>query len=157
MAKRSVTFMYTPEEKQKIEQLRTVFDEYLRHAVNAYGQPGCELIWLERLQCYILVLNYNTTAVIQEKNLLAIPIQSAEELFAELVSSMIQDAKYYFAELQKEQITEALWGKIEDGILEYLSTCLEALPEYRELAINVVAGYRDFYTNTRETLKEIVM
>jgi len=149
--------MYTPEEKQKIEQLRTAFDEYLRHAVNAYGQPGCELIWLERLQCYMLVLNYNTTAVIQEKNLLAIPIQSAEELFAELVSSMIQDAKYYFAELQNEQITEALWGKIEDGILEYLSTCLEALPEYRELAINVVAGYRDFYTNNRETLKEIVM
>ena len=149
--------MYTPEEKQKIEQLRTVFDEYLRHAVNAYGQPGCELIWLERLQCYMLVLNYNTTAVIQEKNLLAIPIQSAEELFAELVSSMIQDVKYYFAELQNEQITEALWGKIEDGILEYLSTCLEALPEYRELAINVVAGYRDFYTNNRETLKEIVM
>ena len=149
--------MYTPEEKQKIEQLRTVFDEYLRHAVNAYGQPGCELIWLERLQCYILVLNYNTTAVIQEKNLLAIPIQSAEELFAELVSSMIQDAKYYFAELQNEQITEALWGKVEDGILEYLSTCLEALPEYRELAIKVVTGYRDFYTNTRETLKEIVM
>ena len=149
--------MYTPEEKQKIEQLRTAFDEYLRHAVNAYGQPGCELIWLERLQCYMLVLNYNTTAVIQEKNLLAIPIQSAEELFAELVSSMIQDAKYYFAELQNEQITEALWGKIEDGILEYLSTCLEVLPEYRELAINVVAGYRDFYTNNRETLKEIVM
>ena len=149
--------MYTPEEKQKIEQLRTVFDEYLRHAVNAYEQPGCELIWLERLQCYMLVLNYNTTAFIQEKNLLAIPIQSAEELFAELVSSMIQDAKYYFAELQNEQITEALWGKIEDGILEYLSTCLEALPEYRELAINVVAGYRDFYTNNRETLKEIVM
>ena len=149
--------MYTPEEKQKIEQLRTVFDEYLRHAVNAYGQPGCELIWLERLQCYLLVLNYNTTAVIQEKNLLAIPIQSAEELFAELVSSMIQDAKYYFAELQNEQITEALWGKIEEEILEYLSTCLEALPEYRELAINVVAGYRDFYTDNRETLKEIVM
>ena len=149
--------MYTPKEKQKIEQLRTVFDEYLRHAVNAYGQPGCELIWLERLQCYMLVLNYNTTAVIQEKNLLAIPIQSAEELFAELVSSMIQDAKYYFTELQNEQITEALWGKVEDGILEYLSTCLEALPEYRELAIKVVAGYRDFYTNTRETLKEIVM
>ena len=149
--------MYTPEEKQKIEQLRTVFDEYLRHAVNAYGQPGCELIWLERLQCYMLVLNYNTTAVIQEKNLLAIPIQSAEELFAELVSSMIQDAKYYFAELQNEQITKALWGKVEDGILEYLSTCLEALPEYRELAIKVVAGYRDFYTNNRETLKEIVM
>ena len=149
--------MYTPEEKQKIEQLRTVFDEYLRHAVNAYGQPGCELIWLERLQCYMLVLNYNTTAVIQEKNLLAIPIQSAEELFAELVSSMIQDAKYYFAELQNEQITEALWGKAEKEILEYLSACLEALPEYRELAINVVAGYRDFYTNNRETLKEIVM
>ncbi|MBO5366587.1 MAG: hypothetical protein J6A39_08215 [Peptococcaceae bacterium] len=149
--------MYTPEEKQKIEQLRTVFDEYLRHAVNAYGQPGCELIWLERLQCYMLVLNYNTTAVIQEKNLLAIPIQSAEELFAELVSSMIQDAKYYFTEPQNEQITEALWGKIEDGILEYLNTCLEALPEYRELAINVVAGYRDFYTDNRETLKEIVM
>ena len=149
--------MYTLEEKQKIEQLRTVFDEYLRHAVNAYGQPGCELIWLERLQCYMLVLNYNTTAVIQEKNLLAIPIQSAEELFAELVSSMIQDAKYYFTEPQNEQITEALWGKVEDGILEYLSTCLEALPEYRELAINVVAGYRDFYTDNRETLKEIVM
>ncbi|MBO5140212.1 MAG: hypothetical protein J6J59_02670 [Peptococcaceae bacterium] len=149
--------MYTPEEKQKIEQLRTVFDEYLRHAVNAYGQPGCELIWLERLQCYMLVLNYNTTAVIQEKNLLAIPIQSAEELFAELVSSMIQDAKYYFTEPQNEQITEALWGKVEDGILEYLSTCLEVLPEYRELAINVVAGYRGFYTDNRETLKEIVM
>ena len=149
--------MYTPEEKQKIEQLRTAFDEYLRHAVNAYGQPGCELIWLERLQCYMLVLNYNTTAVIQEKNLLALPIQSAEELFAELVSSMIQDAKYYFAELQNEQITEALWGKAEKEILEYLSACLEALPEYRELAINVVAGYRDFYTNNRETLKEIVM
>ncbi|MBP3342527.1 MAG: hypothetical protein J6K99_08395, partial [Peptococcaceae bacterium] len=143
--------MYTPEEKQKIEQLRTVFDEYLRHAVNAYGQPGCELIWLERLQCYMLVLNYNTTAVIQEKNLLAIPIQSAEELFAELVSSMIQDAKYYFTEPQNEQITEALWGKVEDGILEYLSTCLEVLPEYRELAINVVAGYRGFYTDNRET------
>ena len=125
--------MYTPEEKQKIEQLRTAFDEYLRHAVNAYGQPGCELIWLERLQCYMLVLNYNTTAVIQEKNLLALPIQSAEELFAELVSSMIQDAKYYFAELQNEQITEALWGKAEKEILENLSACLEALPEYREL------------------------
>ena len=149
--------MYTPEEKQKIEQLRTAFDEYLRHAVNAYGQPGCELIWLERLQCYMLVLNYNTTAVIQEKNLLALPIQSAEELFVEVVSSMIQDAKYYFAELQNEQITEALWGKAEKEILEYLSTCLEALPEYRELAIKVVAGYRDFYTNNRETLKEIVM
>ncbi|MBO5115140.1 MAG: hypothetical protein J6C02_03225, partial [Peptococcaceae bacterium] len=67
------------------------------------------------------------------------------------------DAKYYFTEPQNEQITEALWGKVEDGILEYLSTCLEVLPEYRELAINVVAGYRGFYTDNRETLKEIVM
>ena len=149
--------MYTPEEKQKIEQLRTVFDEYLRHAVNAYGQPGCELIWLERLQCYILVLNYNTTAVIQEKNLLAIPIQSAEELFAELVSSMIQDAKYYFAELQNEQITEALWGKAEKEILEYLSACLEALPEYRELAIKIMVEHRELYADNSKTLKEIVM
>jgi len=149
--------MYTPEEKQKIEQLRTAFDEYLRHAVNAYGQPGCELIWLERLQCYMLVLNYNTTAVIQEKNLLALPIQSAEELFAELVSSMIQDAKYYFAELQNEQITEALWGKAEKEILEYLSACLEALPEYRELAIKIMAEHRELYADNSKTLKEIVM
>ena len=149
--------MYTPEEKQKIEQLRTVFDEYLRHAVNAYGQPGCELIWLERLQCYMLVLNYNTTAVIQEKNLLALPIQSAEELFVEVVSSMIQDAKYYFAELQNEQITEVLWGKAEKEILEYLSACLEALPEYRELAIKIMVEHRELYADNSKTLKEIVM
>ena len=91
--------MYTNTEKQKIEQVIAVFQDYIHTAQNVYGQPSCEIIWSDKMKCYVLLLNYSMTETINEKDLFSIPIHSAEELYAELIYELAHEVydKYNFA------------------------------------------------------------
>ena len=150
--------MYTPEEKQNIEQVITVFRDYWQHAVNAYAQPLCEIYWLERMQCYMLLLNYSMTEMINEKDLFAIPIQSAEELFTELVDELAHEiySKYHLSELPKTEITKALLGKLQEKIMENLKPYLQALPQYIDLAIQTIAARGETYIDGNKTLAKVI-
>ena len=150
--------MYTPEEKQNIEQVITVFHDYWQHAANAYAQPLCEILWLERMQCYVLLLNYSMTETINEKDLFAIPIQSAEELFTELVDELAHEiySKYHLSELPKTEITKALLGKLQEEIMDNLNPYLQALPQYKELAIQTIIAHSESYIDGNKTLAEVV-
>ena len=150
--------MYTPEEKQKIEQVITIFHDYWQHAANAYAQPLCEIHWMERMQCYVLLLNYSMTKTISERDLFAIPIQSAEELFMELVDELAYEiySKYYLSELPKTEITEVLLGKLQEEIMATLNPYLQALPQYKDLAIQTITARGETYIDSDKTLTEIV-
>lgn len=141
--------MYTNAEKQKIEQVIAVFQEYIHTAQNVYGQPSCEIIWSDKIECYVLLLNYSMTETINEKDLFAIPIHSAEELYAELIYELAHEiyAKYNFAELQPEEISEETMHHAQTEIVEYLAPYLQALPEYQELAMQKVIDEGKIYTD----------
>ena len=149
--------MYTPEEKQNIEQVMTVFQDYWQNAANAYTQPLCEILWLDRMQCYVLLLNYSMTDTISEKDLFAIPIQSAEELFTELVDELAHTVytQYHLAELSDSEITEALLGKAQEEIMDNLNPYLQALPQYKELAIQTIIAHGESYIDGNKTLAEV--
>ena len=49
--------MYTVQEKMEIERVLSAFAEYIADAENAYGNPTFEIVWLEKLQCYLYVEN----------------------------------------------------------------------------------------------------
>ena len=151
---RGKSFMYTPEEQQKIEQVITVFREYWQKAANAYGQPLCDIVWLENMQCYVLMLNYSMTAKVNEKDLFAIPIQTAEELFTELIHELVHEiySKYNLEELQKEEVTEDLLGKVRNEITENLSAYIQALPEYKNLAIQTLKSQEESYIDSSKLL-----
>ena len=141
--------MYTNAEKQKIEQVIAVFQDYIHTAQNLYGQPSCEIIWSDKIECYVLLLNYSMTETINEKDLFAIPIHSAEELYAELIYELAHEiyAKYNFAELQPEEISEEAMQQAQTKIVEYLAPYLQALPEYQELAMQKVIDEGKIYTD----------
>ena len=148
--------MYTNAEKQKIEQVIAVFQDYIHNAQNVYGQPSCEIIWSEKMKCYVLLLNYSMTETINEKDLFAIPIQSAEELYADLIYELIHEvyAKYNFAELQPEEISDETMHQAQTEIVEHLTPYLQALPEYQELAMQTIIKQGKIYTD--RTITEIV-
>ena len=148
--------MYTNAEKQKIEQVIAVFQEYIHTAQNVYGQPSCEIIWSDKMKCYVLLLNYSMTETINEKDMFAIPIHSAEELYAELIYELAYEiyAKYNFAELQPEEISEETMHQAQTEIVEHLTPYLQALPEYQELAMQTIIKQGKIYTD--KTIMEIV-
>ena len=148
--------MYTNAEKQKIEQVIAVFQDYIHTARNLYGQPSCEIVWLDRMQCYVLLLNYSMTKTINEKDLFAIPIQSAEELYAKLIYELAHEvyAKYNFAELHPEDISDETMQQAQTEIVEHLTPYLQALPEYQELAMQTIIKQGKIYTD--RTIMEIV-
>ena len=90
------------------------------------------------------------TETINEKNLFAIPIQSAEELYADLIYELIHEvyAKYNFAELHPEEISDETMQQAQTEIVEYLAPYLQALPEYQELAMQKVIDEGKIYTDT---------
>ena len=146
--------MYTNAEKQKIEQVIAVFQDYIHTAQNVYGQPSCEIIWSDKMKCYVLLLNYNMTETINEKDLFAIPIHSAEELYAELIYELAHEvyAKYNFAELHPEEISAETMQQAQTEIVEYLAPYLQALPEYQELAMQTIIKQGKIYTD--QTIKQ---
>lgn len=148
--------MYTNAEKQKIEQVIAVFQDYVHTAQNVYGQPSCEIIWSDKMKCYVLLLNYSMTETINEKDLFSIPIHSAEELYAELIYELAHKvyAKYNFAELQPEEISEETMQQAQTEIVEHLTPYLQALPEYQELAMQTIIKQGKIYTD--KTIMEIV-
>ncbi len=148
--------MYTNAEKQKIEQVIAVFQDYIHTAQNVYGQPSCEIMWVNKMQCYVLLLNYSMTETINEKDLFAIPIQSAEELYADLIYELAHEvyAKYNFAELQPEEISDETMHQAQTEIVEHLTPYLQALPEYQELAMQTIIKQGKIYTD--KTIMEIV-
>ena len=148
--------MYTNAEKQKIEQVIAVFQDYIHNAQNVYGQPSCEIIWSDKMKCYVLLLNYSMTETINEKDLFSIPIYSAEELYAELIYELAHEiyAKYNFAELHPEEISAETMHHAQTEIVEYLAPYLQALPEYQELAMQTIIKQGKIYTD--RTITEIV-
>ena len=148
--------MYTNAEKQKIEQVIDVFQDYIHTAQNLYGQPSCEIIWLDKIECYVLLLNYSMTETINEKDLFSIPIYSAEELYAELIYELAHKvyAKYNFSELQPEEISEETMQQAQTEIVEHLTPYLQALPEYQALAMQTIIKQGKIYTD--RTITEIV-
>ena len=148
--------MYTNTEKQKIEQVIAVFQDYIHNAQNLYGQTSCEIIWSDKMKCYVLLLNYSMTETINEKDLFAIPIHSAEELYAELIYELAHKvyAKYNFAELHPEEISAETMHQAQTEIVEYLAPYLQALPEYQELAMQTIIKQGKIYTD--KTIMEIV-
>ena len=148
--------MYTNAEKQKIEQVIAVFQDYIHTAQNVYGQPSCEIIWSDKMKCYVFLLNYSMTETISEKDLFSIPIHSAEELYAELIYELAHEvyAKYNFAELHPEEILDETMQQAQTEIVEYLAPYSQALPEYQALAMQTIIKQGKIYTD--RTITEIV-
>jgi hypothetical protein len=98
------------------------------------------------------------TDTINEKDLFAIPIQSAEELFTELVDELAHTVytQYHLAELSDTEITEALLGKVQEEIMDNLNPYLQALPQYKELAIQTIIAHGESYIDGNKTLAEVI-
>lgn len=143
--------MYTVEEKTKIEQVATIFQAYLQQSKNIYGYPKCELLWMENMQYYLLVLNYNDSEQLVENNILAIPIPTAEVLYIELVEEMTHERyeRTGMLDIPQAQRSKAQMRLMQKNILTDLAPYLEALPEYQELALQTVSQYGKRYIEDR--------
>lgn len=143
--------MYTVEEKTKIEQVATIFQAYLQQSKNIYGYPKCELLWMENMQYYLLVLNYNDSEQLVENNILAIPIPTAEVLYIELVEEMTHERyeRTGMLDIPQAQRSKAQMSLMQKNILTDLAPYLEALPEYQELALQTVSQYGKKYIEDR--------
>lgn len=151
--------MYIAEEKIKIEQVIAVFHDYLQESRNSYGQANYELIWVEHFQYYILLINFSSSDTIQEKDLMTLPIQSAEELFCEMVFEIANDGynKYGFANLTEDAIPKSLLLEAQTSILKRLSPYLKAFPEYQEAAKQIVIEHGKLYTNMDVSLDDFAI
>ena len=136
--------MYTVQEKREIERVLSAFAEYIADAENAYGNPAFEIVWLEKLQCYLYVENYNSSRKLEEKHLTMLPVESAKHLCMELVVSrviyMFHTALFGTAVVETiakaeyyrifNSITEAQMNQIRDEVQQWLYPYMQALPEY---------------------------
>lgn len=132
--------MCTVEEKQKIQKVIDIFQDYLQQTKNEYGRPKYDIVWLDNLRSYLLVLNYHESDDFTEQKLLTVPIRSAEELYVELIDDIIQAYCIHsgLLELAIEEITEQSRKQVEIDIMAYLAPYMAALPEYRELTEKIV-------------------
>lgn len=148
--------MYTIEEKTKIEQVADVFQAYLQQSKNIYGYPKCELLWMEYMQHYLLVLNYNDTAQLLENNMLAIPIPTAEALYLELIEEMTHERyeQTGMLDISQDQRSEAEADLIQKNIVEDLAVYMEAFPEYQDMALQTITQYGRRYMDDAILLSE---
>lgn len=133
--------MYTTEEKKEIDRILSAFQDYIDHGKNVYQQPDCEVVWLDKLQCYLYVTNTNETDEINQKNLDIVVVDSAETLCWEFVFDIVYVVYdiYLSQDLPWKNITEELVEQMKKDMLKQLQPYLEQLPEYQELAMDVIA------------------
>ena len=118
--------MYPPEEKTEIERVLAAFQPYIKTARNEYGQPACDVVWLERLQCYLYTTNY-----------------SRSDIMFDIVQKEYH--RYNFQNMRLEQIEKELLKQAETEITIAVEPYLEALPEYRETGIEIIKEYTKIY------------
>lgn len=139
--------MYTSEEKAKIERIITAFQQHIAAACNEYGQPACEIVWLEQLQCYLYVNNYSSTDRITGVDLGVSPVESAKELYWEIMFDIVQKEyhQYNFQNMRREQITKEMLEQAEKEITIAVEPYLTVLPEYRETGIEIIEEFTKIY------------
>ena len=144
--------MYTVQEKTEIEQVLKAFENYIAAAKNAYGHPAFEVVWLEKLKCYLYVENYNSSTKLEERHLTMLPVQSAKHLCFELVASSVIHKSYIAlfgtaaveavdkAEYRRvyDSLTEQQLNQIAEEIQQWVQPYIQALPEYAAYMQEVV-------------------
>lgn len=141
--------MYTPEEKEELERVGQVFAHYIRDARNLDGQPRCQLVWLDRMQTYVLIQNYSETETIEERDLVTMPIANAEHLFYELTCDII-DNVYLNAMLDAPNIStsvdaEDMVHRVIQKAAEHMEPYMQALPQYREALALILEAFQTRY------------
>ena len=144
--------MYTVQEKTEIERVLKAFENYIADAKNAYGHPTFEVVWLEKLKCYLYVENYNRSAKLEERHLTMLPVQSAKHLCFELVASGVIHGFYtaLFGKAAVEAVDKAEYRRVYDSLTEqrlnqiteeiqqWVQPYIQALPEYAAYMQEVV-------------------
>ncbi|MBQ2015298.1 MAG: hypothetical protein II218_07565 [Peptococcaceae bacterium] len=139
--------MYPPEEKTEIERVLAAFQPYIKTARNEYGQPACDVVWLERLQCYLYTTNYSRSEKVTDTDLNIFPVESAKGLYWDIMFDIVQKEyhRYNFQNMRLEQIEKELLKQAETEITIAVEPYLEALPEYRETGIEIIKEYTKIY------------
>lgn len=139
--------MYTPEEKVKIERVLAAFQTYIDTAYNMNGQPACDIVWLERLQCYLFVTNYSNSEKVTDIDLNIFPMESAEDLYWSVMFDIVQNEyhRYNFHNIRPGQITEEMLKQAEKEIIIAVEPYLAALPEYRDTGMEIIQEYKKMY------------
>lgn len=139
--------MYTLEEKQEIERVIALFQDYIVNAKNDYGQVNCDILWSNNLQCYLWITNHSKTKEFDETDLSTIPVESAKWLFRALTFEIANDVYYahHFPQLTTEEVTDEMMEDAIKEIVALLAPYLKIMPEYSEIAMKMVIDHAKLY------------
>lgn len=139
--------MYTLEERQEIERIIMLFQDYITTSKNDYGQVNCDVVWSENFQCYLWISNHSKTVEFDETDLCVVPVETAKWLFRELTFEIANDVYYFhkFPKLTVEEVSDEMMEEAIKEIVVRLSPYLKEMPEYTEIAMKMVIDHAKLY------------
>ena len=91
--------------------------------------------------------NYSSTDRITGVDLGVSPVESAKELYWEIMFDIVQKEyhQYNFQNMRRDQITKEMLEQAEKEITIAVEPYLTVLPEYREIGIEIIEEFTKIY------------